>query len=68
MYAAKIVVRRKADGKYYAGFAKNVGAGETIKTFGSWYGSQMSYKPFCNAMQSARDLADSLNEAQNVSR
>ncbi len=62
-FAATIVVRKShRDGKHYAGFASQV-TGRTIKTFGSWYGSQMSYRPFNSAMSSARNLAETLNAA-----
>ena len=65
-FAATIVVRESArDGKAYAGFASQV-SGKTIRTFGSWYGSQMSYRPFARAMGEARKLASEINAAKST--
>ena len=62
-FAANIVVRKSnRDGKAYAGFASQV-SGKTLKTFGSWYGSQMSYRPFNSAMGAAREYARKYNQA-----
>ena len=63
MFAAKIVVRKMADGRHVAGFASQVGRGETVREFGLWYGSQMSYRPFASAMATAREFAAKLNAA-----
>jgi hypothetical protein len=64
-FAAEIVVRESArDGRAYAGFASQVPKGKTLQRFGSWYGSQMSYRPFNRAMSEARELAASINAAK----
>jgi hypothetical protein len=63
-FAARIVVRKShRDGRAYAGFASKVPAGEVLKSFGSWYGSQMRYLPFTHALADARAFADSYNSA-----
>ena len=60
-FAATIVVRKSPrDGKAYAGFASKV-SGDTLKTYGAWYGSQMSYRPFNAAMAEARAYAECYN-------
>ena len=66
-YGCKLRVRRyKATGTYYAGFASEIRLGkyEDIKggDFGTWQGSQMSYRPFKKAVDDAHRLADKLNE------
>ena len=59
-FAAKIVVRKNATGKHEAGFASKT-SGVIVAEFGRWYGSQMSYQPFHEAMAAARAYADKLN-------
>ena len=64
MWARNIVVRSK-NGKYYHGFASDypVCEGYTqVENFGSWYGSQMKYKPFMKAMEQARLAAEQYNQ------
>ena len=60
-FAAKIVVRKNATtGKHEAGFASKT-SGVIVAEFGRWFGSQMSYQPFHEAMAAARAYADKLN-------
>ncbi len=59
-FAAEIVVRKNGD-KYVAGFASKTGRGSKVESYGSWYGSQMSYRPFRAAMARAEALAAKLN-------
>ena len=60
-FAAKIVVRKNTTtGKHEAGFASKT-SGVIVAEFGKWYGSQMSYQPFHEAMAAARAYADKLN-------
>jgi hypothetical protein len=66
-FAAEIVVRNNA-GTYLAGFASKTGKGEIIESFGSWYGSQMSYRPFRAAMARAEALAAALNRESIIHR
>ena len=66
-WQAEIVVRAK-NGIYYAGFASQYPLSEgyrTVKSFGSWYGSQMSYQPFRAAWNAARAYAIKLADANN---
>ena len=70
-YGAKLVVRRhKNRGDYSAGFASEIrlGAYEDIPggDFGTWQGSQMSYKPFLKAVKNAHRLAAQLNSEKAV--
>ena len=58
-FAAEIVIRKNNDG-YEAGFASRT-SGTKVESFGKWYGSQMSYRPFLAAMAAAEDRADELN-------
>jgi hypothetical protein len=58
-FAAEIVVRKNGT-SYEAGFASKT-KGEKIESFGLWYGSQMSYRPFLAAMASAEVRAAQLN-------
>ena len=59
-FAAEIVVRKNGD-KYVAGFASKTGRGSKVESYGSWYGSQMSYRPFRAAMARAEARAAQLN-------
>ena len=63
VWQASIVVRVK-DGIYMAGFASEIpkrSGWEDVADFGSWFGSQMSYRPFRCALSDAHELAESLN-------
>jgi len=62
-YAAHLVVRKKHD-RYYAGFASEYPLNhgyKHVKSFGSWYGSQMDFEPFKKAMKEAKEYAKKLN-------
>lgn len=61
-FAAEIVIRQNPNG-YQAGFASKT-TGTKIETFGRWYGSQMGYRPFRNAMKAAEARAAELNNAR----
>ena len=58
-FAAEIVVRDNG-GTFEAGFASRTN-GVKVRSFGKWFGSQMSYRPFREAKQAAQDLAADLN-------
>ena len=63
-YPVEIVVRKK-DGEYRAGPASMIPTREgwePIESFGSWYGCQMRYKPYQDAVCSAMATAILLNE------
>lgn len=55
-YAVEIVVRKK-EGKFYYSYAsqypQNKGF-EPINSYGKWYASQMSFKPFRTALKEAK--------------
>lgn len=59
-FAAEIVVRKTAT-SYVAGFASKTGKGQLIASYGKWFGSQMSYRPFRAAMAKAHVEAARLN-------
>lgn len=61
-FAARITVRQNTrTGQTLAGFASNLprpgNEWRDVANFGRWFGSQMSYRPFKEAMTKARDLA-----------
>lgn len=58
-FAAQIVIRKNNNG-YVAGFASKT-TGAKVESFGKWYGSQMSYRPFRSAMDAAEARAAELN-------
>ena len=59
-FAAEIVVRKNGS-SYVAGFASKTGKGEKVSSYGKWFGSQMSYRPFSAAMKAAQSEAARLN-------
>lgn len=59
-FAAHLVVRKNGN-QYLAGFASKT-PGQTVKSFGKWYGSQMSYRPFAAAQKAAEAMAEKLNQ------
>lgn len=59
-FAAEIVVRKNGS-SYVAGFASKTGKGEKVSSYGKWFGSQMSYRPFREAMKAAQSEAARLN-------
>ena len=68
-YAVEIVVRKK-EGKFYYGYAsqypQNKGF-EPINSYGKWYASQMSFKPFRTALKEAKNECIRLNNSSYVS-
>ena len=58
-FAAEIVVRKNGS-SYVAGFASKT-KGEKVSSYGKWFGSQMSYRPFRAAMAAAQSEAARLN-------
>lgn len=65
-FAAEIVVRKNpTTGLHEAGFASKT-TGTKVASYGRWYGSQMSYKPFHAAMDAAHAEAERLNAAMKA--
>ena len=65
-HACRIAVRQSSStGKTYAGLASTLprlsAEWHDIATFGKWFGGQMGYKPYKNAMSRAGDYADYCN-------
>ena len=60
IFAAEIVVRKNGN-EYVAGFASKTGKGAKVSSYGKWFGSQMSYRPFRAAMEAAQAEAARLN-------
>lgn len=61
-FAAHLVVKFTPNGGFRAGFSSEL-PGVIHRSFGKWYGSQMSYRPFAAAMQAAMDEAVRWNDA-----
>lgn len=62
-YAARITVRQNTrTGRTVAGLASTLPRlsreWKDVVNFGKWFGGQMSYKPFQEAMRRAKDLAE----------
>ena len=62
-YAARITVRQNTrTGRTVAGLASTLPRlskdWKDVVNFGKWFGGQMSYKPFRETMQRAKDLAE----------
>ena len=58
-FAAEIVIRKNNNG-FESGFASKT-TGAKVESFGKWYGSQMSFRPFRSAMAAAEARAAELN-------
>ena len=68
-YAVEIVVRKK-EGTCYSGFASEypIRKGfEPINSYGKWFNSQMSFKPFKKALKEAEMECRGLNNSSYVS-
>ena len=60
-FAAHLVIKKsRLTGKYGAGFASRI-SGEFVRSYGYWFGSQMSWKPFKEAVKAAHEEAARLN-------
>jgi hypothetical protein len=63
-FAAEIVVKKQGN-TYMAGFASKT-SGRKITSYGKWFGSQMSWRPFNRAMDAALAEASRLNALSNA--
>ena len=67
-YAVEIVIRKKGN-MCYSGFASEYPINKgfrPIESYGKWYGSQMGFKPFVKALESAiQDYLDSVRLAKH---
>jgi hypothetical protein len=59
-FPAKIVLKDDGRWGFNAGFASKT-AGKTVCDYGTWYGTQMSYRPFTIAEFIAKEHAEELN-------
>ena len=67
-YAVEIVIRKKGN-MCYSGFASEYPINKgfrPIESYGKWYGSQMGFKPFVKALESAKRECIGLNNSSYV--
>lgn len=58
-YPVHIVV--KQDGSQFRAGASSKVSGRVVQSFGKWFGSQMKYKPYQEALNSADRAAKQMN-------